>query len=50
VLNKFWMFLILWGAKHLFEYIDIYSPDKENIVGITMTNNEIYLNKVTEIE
>ncbi len=45
-------FIWLWfGAKILkWKYIDIYSPDKDNVVAITFSMDEEYIEKVGDIE
>jgi len=41
--------IFLWLGSKLFKYVDIYAPDN-NVIGITFSNNEDYINKVTNIE
>ena len=40
---------IMIGGK-LFKYVDIYSPDKDTVTGVTFSQTEDYINKVSEIE
>lgn len=41
---KLWLFIRL-GVK-LFNCVDIYSPDKDEVVAVTFSNSESYINKV----
>ena len=45
-------YIWLWfGIKILkWEHIDIYSPDRKNIVAITFSMDKEYINKVQDIE
>jgi len=48
LLLKFW---IWYGTKIIcFKYIDIYSPDKKDVIAITFSHSEYYINKVQSIE
>jgi hypothetical protein len=50
-MNKFkmWVFIKLIRSMG-FNFIDIYAPDDENVVAITVTNDERYINRTAEIE
>jgi hypothetical protein len=41
--------IFLWLGSKLFKYVDIYSPDN-NVIGITFSNNEDYIEKISNIE
>ena len=34
----------------LFPYVDIYSPDEDVVTGVTFSQSEDYINKVSDIE
>jgi len=48
----FLCFIWMWfGVKVLgWRYVDIYSPDKENVEALTFSDNEKYIEKVGRIE
>jgi len=48
LLLKFW----IWYGKIIidFEHVDIYSPNKKDVVAITFSHSEDYIDKIQEIE
>jgi hypothetical protein len=42
--------MFLFAGSKLFKYINMYSPDKEFVEGVTFTNNEKYLKAVSGID
>ena len=44
-----WQFFIWTGTK-LFNGVDIYSPDKDIVVGVTFSNDKKYLKRIEKIE
>lgn len=49
IVTNILFYIMGWAGSKLFQYMDMYVP-KKNVEGITFTNNEKYLNKVSEIE
>ena len=48
MLLRFWLWF---GLKFIgYQYVDIYCPDKENVVAITFSTSEEYIKKVQNIE
>jgi len=48
LLLKFW---IWFGTKIIgFKNIDIYSPNKEDVIAVTFSHSEYYIDKIQEIE
>jgi hypothetical protein len=48
MLLRFWLWF---GLKFVgYNYVDIYSPDKEKVIGITFSMSEEYINKVSSIK
>ena len=48
--TSFYTWMMAYAGSRLFIYIDIYSPDKENITAITFSNSEEYIDRVGDIE
>jgi len=46
VLQKVW----LWMGSKLFLYIDVYSPSKKEVIAITFSNSDKYLDKIQKIK
>lgn len=50
--TSFFLSIWIWFGKKIlgFTCVDVYSPNKEDVVGITFSTSEIYINKVEKIE
>ena len=45
------LYIWIWLAVKLgFEYMDVYSPDDENVTAITVSNSEKYIDKISKIK
>lgn len=42
--------VFIWLGSKLWVYVDIYSPDKENVKGITFSNDKDYVEKLSKID
>ena len=44
--------LWIWTGQNVFgfDYIDVYSPDKEDVVAITFSSNKKYIDKLGNME
>lgn len=42
--------IFLWIGSKLWAYVDVYSPDKETVKAITFSNDEEYMEKISEVE
>jgi hypothetical protein len=42
--------VFIWLGSKLWTYVDICSPDQEVVKGITFSNDEDYINKISEVE
>jgi len=49
-ISKILWAIFLWSGSKIFSYVDVYSPDKEIVEAITFSNNEAYIEKISEVE
>jgi len=50
IITRVMFTIFLFLGSRLFKYVDICSPDKSEVLGITFSNYEGYINKVGELE
>ncbi len=50
IVSNIMMHVSVFLITRVYKYVDVYSPDKEEVLGLTFTNDEEYLDYVSKFE
>ena len=48
--ESFLWHIFIWIAGKLFKYADVYSPNKDIVIGVSFSNDEKYIKRIMDIE